>query len=282
MRLILRVKSFDAPGPAHWIGWENDEQIVNHYAPDIQKVMSRMASGLRSAIAQAQDSYRTLPVSKAPTSASQGQSAIAGQVSAQAVDSNVTVDQAQLEAIVAAIYGDSYLIGTHAAANLLPDHQAVLFLSALDQAVDWVNWKPGNPEAALQAADGGLSRLLAARGIVIRGISGTTLDELGNKIAQGLENGDSTDTIYQVVRGYVDNPVRATMIARTETARAVTASAFETYQEANIAEWIWMAAPNACPICLQNSIGGPYPIGGGPYMPAHPQCRCAAGPFIDI
>ena len=220
------------------------------------------------------DTYRTLGIRKvAPTDPSR---IIASQVSAQAVMSNVTFDQNALNRVLGQIYGDAYLIGTHAAANVLgPGGGSVVFLSGLDQETNWDTWEPGNPEAALKAAQGGLAALLEARAITIKGISGTTLDRLGDVIAKGVEAGESTQAIYLEVRKFVDNPVRATMIARTETARAVWSAAMTSYEQSGVAEWAWLAAPGACPICLQNSVGGPYPMGGGPAFPSHPQDRCA-------
>ena len=273
--LTLRVNKagFHEPGPPHWSGWRHDEMIVNHYVPGIERALGHV-SGIRDAVAMALDTYRTLGIRKvAPTDPSR---VIASQVSAQAVASNIALDQAALDRIVADIYGDAYLIGTHAAANVLgPGGGSVVFLSGLDQETNWDTWEPGHPEAALKAAQGGLAALLEARAITIKGIAGTTLDRLGEVIADGLAKGESTQAIYLEVRKFIDNPVRAMMVTRTETARAVVAAAFETYQQAGVAEWAWLAAPGACPICVQNSIGGPYPIGGGPEMPQHPACRCA-------
>lgn len=277
--LVLTILRKDVTGPP-WVGWQYDEATFEFYTPKIQGAIHKTLDGVPEAIREAKQAHSYLPTFKAP--APNGPGAISGQVSAQAVQSNVFVNQEALDSIYASIYGDAYLIGTHAAAQVLGTDSpgAVIFLSALDQNTDWENWTPGNPRAALQAADGGLARLLADRNIAIQGVSNTTLNRIGDLIAQGLDNGDSTQTIERAVRDFVTNPIRAEMIARTETARAVTQATFDTYRQAGVTEWLWLVAPDACPICQRNGYGGPYPLGGGPYMPAHPRCRCAALPVV--
>lgn len=297
MKLLLRVrKRFEAPGPPDWPAWRYDEAIVNHYTPDIAKVIAR-ASGINETVAAIKRTFGSLGIqvekveypsnsngiqlNKAP--APNGPHAVAGQISSQIVNSNMSIDPKALEAIVAQIYGDGYMIGTHAAANVMGPNGpgAVAFLTGLESEIDWDSWVPGNPRATLRIADGGLRTMLAAAGHTIRGINRTTLDRIGLIIARGLLAGDANTVIQEAVRQYVRNPVRAEMIARTEVARAVTRATEDTYVQAGLKQWAWLVAPNACPICIGNGAGGPYPLGGGPYMPAHPRCRCAMLPVIN-
>lgn len=281
MKLVLRVrKGIEAPGPPDWPAWRYDEAIVDHYTPAIAKIVAR-ASGIDDAIAAIKRTYRSLGITKAPSP--NGPRAISGQIAAQTVNTDVSIDPVALEAIVAQIYGDGYLIGTHAAANVMGPNGpgAVAFLTGLEREIDWDTWKPGNPRAALRLADGGLRAMLNAAGQTIQGINKTTLDRIAVIIGQGIERGDANTTIQDAVRQYIRNPVRAEMIARTEVARAVTRASEDTYIQAGLTEWAWLIAPNACIICINNGAGGPYPLGGGPYMPAHPRCRCAMLPVVD-
>lgn len=281
MKLRLRVhKHNHAEGPIAWPGHLYDLRIADHYTPDIQQAIRHGLHGTNEAIEQARESIRSLPLQRAANSAQQGQQGLVLQIATQAVAQNAYIQPHQLTRLISLIYGDSYLVGTHSAGQLLPNYQVVQYLSPVDQGINWEHWEPGNPAAALRASEGGLARLLAIAGQTIRGINGTTLDQLGNAIGRGLLAGESTEQVRQRVRDYVDNPVRSDMISRTETARAVTAATFDTYREAGITKWGWLPAPDACPICLSNAHGSPYAIGSGPYMPAHPRCRCAAIPIL--
>lgn len=279
------TKADDSPkveGPHEWPGWQWDEATAEFYAPKIELALAHSVSGTADAIAATRLAYQHLPLTqKAPTN---GPDAVTGQISAQAVNSNVAVNQTDLEAIYAELYGDAYLIGTHAAANVMGPKGpgAILFLAGLDRETDWDTWKPGNPRAALRLADGGLKQMLEAAGQRIKDVDDTTLDGLARVIGQGVAAGDSNQVIQQAVAEFIRNPVRADMIARTEVARAVTRATEDTYAQAGVTEWNWLIAPNACPICIRNGAGGPYPLGGGPYMPAHPRCRCVKLPVINF
>ena len=68
---------------------------------------------------------------------------------------------------------------------------------------------------------------------------------------------------------------RAMMIARTETARALSAGTLDAYARAGIHKVQWVADPEACDICLDNN-GNIYTIAEAePLQPAHPNCECA-------
>jgi len=103
---------------------------------------------------------------------------------------------------------------------------------------------------------------------------------VGGVIAEGYEQGLTIDEISARLEKLY-SPVRAEMIAVTETTRAVVEGerayveelAKETGQEMVP---IWMTANDelVCPIC------GPRhekPITDGFYPPAHPRCRCIVG-----
>lgn len=60
---------------------------------------------------------------------------------------------------------------------------------------DRSTWQPGDPEAALFAADGGLRRLLCEAGTVIDGVDEGTLDRIGDAIAEGIRRGEAIKDI---------------------------------------------------------------------------------------
>lgn len=194
--------------------------------------------------------------------------------------STAQTDGQTLRAVLTELYGDGYLTAAHQAA-----HQAggtiVASLREVSVTVPdgyWASWTPGWGAAAARAADGGLASLLDQAGVTVRGITGTTLDTLGDTIAAGVSAGDSVDRIARSLAGIVMDPDRAWLIADTELARAMSAASMDTYQSAGVAEWDWLAEADACPECAANADDGPYPVGAGPSVPEHPRCRCAVSP----
>jgi len=68
---------------------------------------------------------------------------------------------------------------------------------------------------------------------------------------------------------------RAMMIARTETARALSAGTLDAYERTGIHKVQWVADPECCDICIDNN-GKVYTIEeAGDLIPAHPNCECA-------
>ena len=104
--------------------------------------------------------------------------------------------------------------------------------------------------------------------------------QVGEIIGQGYEQGLTIREITERLQSYY-SPVRAEMIAVTETTRAVVEGerAYVAQLEAETGQRmipIWMTANDerVCPIC------GPRnekPITNGQYPPAHPRCRCGVG-----
>lgn len=195
--------------------------------------------------------------------------------------SNVTLNLAGLKTALQAAYGDAWSVGAMAGAQTTKS----TVVAGLDGVTVpdnwdayWDAWEPGNLDAALKLDAGGLADLLADADASIRGIEGTTLDRLGSLLAQGALNGDSIDTIADSLSDFIDDPGRAFSIANTETARAVESASQDSYAAANVDQWDWLASPDCCDECQDNADGGPYDVGDGPDLPAHPDCRCASAP----
>ena len=71
---------------------------------------------------------------------------------------------------------------------------------------------------------------------------------------------------------------RAEAIAVTEVTRLFAEGSFANMRgsPAGIQKWHWQTAEDERVegICIANSAGGPYPMGGGPSFPGHVRCRC--------
>lgn len=174
------------------------------------------------------------------------------------------------------IYGDAYITGVKTAADSAGQPIATTASQAARHAatIDWSEWAPGDPQAALKVADGGLTDLLNQAGQTIDGIRGTTETRLGNIIADGLANGDSTASIASAMSDLISNPDRAQIIADTEANRAQTAGQADQLGALGYSQFEWMAYDGACEECQGQEDSNPHDLGDG-MPPGHPSCRCS-------
>lgn len=106
--------------------------------------------------------------------------------------------------------------------------------------------------------------------------------QVGEVVAEGYEQGLTIREITERLQPYY-SPVRAEMIAVTETTRAVVEGekAYVEQLERETGQRmipIWMTANDEivrrCPICWPRHE---KPITNGQFPPAHPRCRCGVG-----
>jgi len=198
-----------------------------------------------------------------------------------------SADLAALVATLRLLYTDGYLIGGHAATVML-ERLGVQATVILAGRVSWTDWRPGNLETArLLEAGGdtpGLAGLLHQAEVTIKSVRDGYLNRLGDTLAAGVERGASVDELARDLRDLLTVD-RATMIAQTETARAMTVAAMETYRANQVAGKAVITAEDerVCEFCASNEAAGPIPLGdsfpsGEP--PTHPLCRCAIVPFL--
>jgi SPP1 gp7 family putative phage head morphogenesis protein len=192
------------------------------------------------------------------------------------------VQTAELAPVLRALYGDSFLQGAHDAAEAAHGQVVVSLRGFTGMPADyWDAWKPGWGEAAAQAADGGMRELLDKADITIQGLSDSTIDDLGNKIAAGLQGGASMESVGKELRGVLESPARAETVANTEMARATSAASEATYAENGVEQVTWLAEADACPEC--EDLADQSPLGlGDASPPQHPNCRCAIAPVVDL
>jgi hypothetical protein len=197
---------------------------------------------------------------------------------------NLKLDMAGLRTALDAAYGDAYVTGLLVSAQqtgvgmVAGLGETLIPTDAAGWGTFWDSWAPGNIGASDLLSDGGLADLLAQTDTTISGIEGTTLDRLGNLLADGVASGDSVDAIAASMGDLIDDPDRASLIANTETARAVSNASMDGYATAGIEQVDWLVSPGACQECLDYFTGSPYLLGDAPAQPAHPGCRCSLSP----
>lgn len=200
------------------------------------------------------------------------------------------------QAITPALEGawaEGWLAGEESAARVVDyvrEHGSIRDAAPdVDLDVEW-EWPPGHPEAArrILSEDGRivhLRELLNARGVRIRGITDTQLDDIASVLSDGIEAGKSPGQIATALQGVVRDRKRALRIAVTEVNRAVSAATLEAYRRDEIPAKGWLTAldQRVCPVCADNEAAGALGLdedfpSGDPHPPAHPRCRCALIP----
>ena len=106
---------------------------------------------------------------------------------------------------------------------------------------------------------------------------------LRQKLAQGLQNGESLDKIArQINKQFNRRAYESQRLIRTESARVITDSMLKAYKESGIVkEVMWLATleQNTCSECAALD-GNRYRLDdpNKPKIPKHPNCRCAYSP----
>ena len=137
-----------------------------------------------------------------------------------------------------------------------------------------------------------------AKAILLSDVSGATFsdriwanqNELRNNINQTIERAlirgehprKSAASIKRLVRDDYGKANRAAdRILITETARAQTIAGVEAFKAAEVDKMMWIAEPNACPIC-SGMDGKVFSIDtSGLTIPAHPFCRCSYAGYVE-
>jgi len=258
-----------------WPGWKFDQAIARHYAP----IFQRLLTGLGNWHDLAAEYLRVHGASKAITPERASARSFVHQHLA-------TADLGALVTTLRLLQVDGYLTGSHAAVVTL-ERLGITATADLAGRVSWTAWRPGDPAAArLLEAGGtpGLEGLLAQADITIKSVRDGYLNRLGDALAAGVERGASVDELARDLRDLLTID-RATMIAHTETARAMIAASMATYRDNQVAGKAVITAEDerVCQFCAGNEAAGPIPLADAfPYgePPTHPLCRCAIVPFL--
>lgn len=264
--------------------------IEDHYGPLIKKAIATMYTGVDAAIHESMQhpdrqiaKSTDVEISKALDDANKT-------IATRAIAQHVSSDTAELQDILTNLYGDAGLQGTRVGLEQMG--QAAFIGAGLGQLVAgmdqdfWDTWAPGDPVAALQVADGGMRALLDQAGMTIKGIDATTMDRMGNAIAQSMSEGtgdkEARAAIVQLLgeagapQQGIQAATRAATIAVTETTRGCNTSSVDQYEQAGATGWEEVAYPGACTEC--EDAAGEHEFGDDT-PPLHPDCRCLVIPI---
>lgn len=257
-----------APSARTWPGWERDQDLAAHYARCLRSAVTARVDA--QALADRWATARGL--TKADDSGA------LDDARAWLLASGVgNALRAALESALEDAWAEGYFLGGRSAAAV-----------AGGAPIDWSDWTPGDPDAArLLLGDtgtgSGLAVLLDSSGVTIGSIASTRLDELARALADAVANGTSPDALARTLRGILDDPQWADLVAVTEINRAVSAATLDTYAQMGVEAKTWMTAADdrVCPlVCEANALDGPITLGGlfssgVAAPPGHPRCRCA-------
>jgi SPP1 gp7 family putative phage head morphogenesis protein len=137
-----------------------------------------------------------------------------------------------------------------------------------------------------------------AKSIALADVSGVTFsdrvwanqNELRERVNTAIERAlirgehprETARSIRRLVRDEHGKSKRAAdRIAITETARAQSLMARESFIQADVDSYIWIAEPSACPECAALDDKVLKVKDFNVYPPAHPHCRCAIAGYVD-
>ena len=153
----------------------------------------------------------------------------------------------------------------------------------------------GSPLAERQAKSKIIGALVTKSQGEFKGVTDATNQVIRRVVSDGIINEASFGEISRGIVQAVDGVgiVRASMIARTETMKAINTAAKDRYQQGGIERGEWCACEDerTCNTDLgfpggENGCGGldghVFDLDEFPDCPAHVNCRCAILPYVDI
>lgn len=264
-------------GEARWARalQDRDLAVADKHEPQVLYALRTSVSDIEHAMAGALEAAGILgKVINGPQNAVK-------QIVEQVLNSLLRIWPDRLIETLRRIYRDAWAEGEQMAGEMVPSEGSSTEHGGTvpDQGPDGVTLGGVGSTTPQEPSD--LRRLLAEANIVIQGVDTTTVDRIGNIVTRGIGRGSPIRTIAGEIAQILTSPARARMIARTEVSRAMAAATFHTYRQAGVQQWDWLDQEGACPVCVENAHNSPYPLGGGPPLPQHPNCRCCAAPVIQ-
>ncbi|MFI8696755.1 phage minor head protein [Dietzia maris] len=114
---------------------------------------------------------------------------------------------------------------------------------------------------------------------LVSGVTETTRGKIRTSIQQSLSRGEKTQQAMERIQQVINNPVRAEMIAQTESVNAWSQGQFNYAKETGAKRKIWEALAGACKQCAPldgEKVEIDEPFSSGVMLPAqHPRCRCS-------
>lgn len=117
---------------------------------------------------------------------------------------------------------------------------------------------------------------------LVKQVTKTTRGLIQTAIKQAILEGDDVFRTIARIQKLVANPVRAEMIAQTESVTAYQSGLEHFAAESGAVSSTWDALSGACQLCAPldgktAKLGESFVLGNGvavPYPPGHPRCRC--------
>jgi len=169
----------------------------------------------------------------------------------------------------------------------LNGHLATIYMTASAEMITWGQTKAGIPiayegppiEQAISWAEKHCATLVTR-------MDEETKSQLAKVIRDGIENKRGIPGLQRDIKNqFTDmSRYRSQMIARTETADALSSASLDRMKDMGIdgKEWVWPGNSD-CGICADNQAAGIIPVNqafpsGDMAPPAHPNCQCALAP----
>ena len=165
---------------------------------------------------------------------------------------------------------------------------AEINISGTAEMVIWGKTKAGVPIAYEgPPIQGAIDWAKGQSATLVKGLDEETKKRLAHTISQGIENKRGIPGLSRDIRTtFADmSKHRSELIARTETANALSQASLDTMEDMGIdgKEWITAGDDRVSDECLGNEAEGVIPVGqafssgvGAP--PEHPDCRCTLAP----
>lgn len=281
-----------------WAGWTKDLEVSAYWTAEISRAFRGLID--TRALADAWAEARGIGKADQPSHAQITDAVLWLTVRASQGGQDVAAAiTAALEHIQDGVWTDGYYVGDRAAvwaareeivraARATGEVLPVEAHGEVTARIDWGAWTPGDTDAAKRVLGGGLQRLLDRAEVTISSIVDNRMDDLAEVLADGLNQGLAPATIARNLDGVLEDSKWASLVAETETARAVTVATQDRYLSIGVTANTWMTAADqrVCPACRDNESAGAVAIGqsfpsGSSGPPGHPRCRCALAPVVD-
>lgn len=114
---------------------------------------------------------------------------------------------------------------------------------------------------------------------LVTGVTDTTRDKIRLAIKQSLTRGETTSQAMERIQKVINNPVRAEMIAQTESVNSWSQGQYNYAKATGAKKRVWEALAGACKLCGPldgEKVDIDKPFSSGVMLPAqHPKCRCS-------
>jgi SPP1 gp7 family putative phage head morphogenesis protein len=126
-------------------------------------------------------------------------------------------------------------------------------------------------------------------GTLVSQVTDTTKRMIADEVADWIRRGDALDSLKKAIFDILADPVRALVIAQTESTRAFAEGNTRAWKEIGVEgrRWYTVEDERVCPLCGQTLHGTVAAIGkpfaqGIDNPPAHVGCRCYLQPVVEM